>query len=250
MGLQLCSSMTLIQWGGGFLSVFFLFFLLTMCTCRAHVVQISAHGRLEASSLSISAHVLEAFQSEHFGYLFLPTRLLLAAITLRTLAQVRNDLSCYSQKESVWQEEGSDTHREQIREHTTNLVANHDYWVNIFCGYLGVWYTVMVLEERKREDPRPQWRRFLQQGIVLGMNWVAIGSFDPWVDYASWSIESAVRGIEYVRACVSVWLNMWVHVLCMCVSMFVLANVRNDCLLHACCVYIVCCATWFACIVY
>jgi hypothetical protein len=77
------------------------FLLLTMCTCRAHVVQISAHGRLEASSLSISAHVLEAFQSEHFGYLFLPTRLLLAAITLRTLAQVRNDLSCYSQKESV-----------------------------------------------------------------------------------------------------------------------------------------------------
>lgn len=76
------------------------FLLLTMCTCRAHVVQISAHV-LEASSLSISAHVLEAFQSEHFGYLFLPPRLLLAAITLRTLSQVRNDLSGYSQKESV-----------------------------------------------------------------------------------------------------------------------------------------------------
>lgn len=65
------------------------FLLLTMCTCRAHVVQ-------------ISALVLEAFHSEHFGYLFLPIRLLLlAAITLRTLAQVRNDLSGYSQKESV-----------------------------------------------------------------------------------------------------------------------------------------------------
>jgi hypothetical protein len=68
------------------------FLLLTMCTCRAHVVKISTHV-LEASSLRISAHVLEAFQSEHFGYLFLPTRLLLAAITLRTLAKVRNDLS-------------------------------------------------------------------------------------------------------------------------------------------------------------
>jgi hypothetical protein len=161
------------------------------CLQCAHVVQ-------------ISALVLEAFHSEHFGYLFLPIRLLLlAAITLRTLAQVRNDLSGYSQKESVWKEEGSDKHTHPIREHTTNLVAKHEYWVNIFCGYLGwgVWYTVMVLEERKREDPHPQWRRFLQQGIVLGKNWVAIGSFDPWVVHASWSIESAVRVIEYVRVC-------------------------------------------------
>jgi hypothetical protein len=160
-------------------------------------------------------------------------------------------ISVVTNRRNLCEKKKGVTHTHQIREHTTNLVANHEYWVNIFSGYLGwgVWCTVMLLEERKREDPRPRWRRFLQQGIVLGKNRVAIGSFDPWVVHASWSIESAVRAIEYVCVCVcvSVWLNMWVHVLCMCVSMFILANIRNGCLLHACCIYIVC---WFACIVY